>query len=302
VLFVFAFIIAVRRPVVVINDKYFSAVYGEKREKAKAAESTLKVFRRVRIFRIDDFENNEKIAAAIAERYKNPFCVIFPYRYTQAAVIYAESNEQTRAIILEERNLARPVTGKALYIPSSWETDYYRAAYIAAMLAQEPAFFQANRNTLDKKEKTILTLTMESPPNAATEAFESGLAAGGWEGKNTIQSSIGSLQWDSIGAAILISSAGSFIQGEQEIPAVVFSAARPYLFPHYVKVVIDDSVWPLLPGIVKQAGRQPRLPAETEESGAFTGVPLPARIKRSGFQKFPLSLIFRIFWRLKILI
>ncbi|MDR0552052.1 MAG: hypothetical protein LBG72_08575 [Spirochaetaceae bacterium] len=294
-----ALVAVIRRPVIVVNDKFSSAVYGEKRERAKAAEIMLKLIRRVRIFNVDDYDNSDKIAAAIAERFKNPLCVIFPYRYAQAAVIYANAGgtdgavpagRAGRAVILEERNLTRPDTGKALYIPSSWETDYYRAAYIAALLAREPTLMPELRYSIQESSKTITAFTSENLPPQAQQAFESGILSGGWTGKNTAQSSVIPEQIDNIGAAVLISSASSFIQSETGIPSVVFSAASLYMLPSYVKAVVDDSVWALLPGIVRQAV----IPA-ADGDPSITGVPIPAQIKILPFRKIPAKLFLRLY-------
>ncbi|MDR0540247.1 MAG: hypothetical protein LBG74_07080 [Spirochaetaceae bacterium] len=279
--------LAVRREIVVVNDKYFSTMYGEKREKAQALENSIKTLRRVRIFYVDDSENNDIIAQTITERFENPFCVIFPYRYAQAAVLYADANERISTLILSERNLSRPVTGKALYVPPSTEADYYRAARIAGQLAREP---QTKAET-EEAAQTVVVITGESLTDDQKNAVENGLRDSRWAGNYSVISLTSGISSENAAAMVLISSAGSFVQMTRETPCVIFSAAPQYLFPAFIKAAVDDSVWSLMPGLVKQAGQPP---AVLESSGEKTGHPVPAAIKIFPFRQLPWRLFLAL--------
>ncbi|MDR2490097.1 MAG: hypothetical protein LBD20_01695 [Spirochaetaceae bacterium] len=262
VLFVFLIALLVRRPVVVVTDKFFTALYGPHREQAKMLENTFRTQRRVRIFRVGDETDNSVIAKRLSLEIKNPYCVIFPYRYFQIAALYAEENPSIKAYVLSERNLTQPATGKAIYVPTAWQEDFKKAGYLAAMISHisqnRAVEGEARDGRSTNAHKTILLLTHENPLPEAQESFEEGIAQGNWPGDHNILSNAASLPQSSIVSAVLLAPASSFVQGAANVPSIVFSALDLHLLPDFIKIVMDDSPWAMLPSLVQQTAAPPR--------------------------------------------
>ena len=298
ILFVFLMVLLVRRPVVVVTDKFFTTLYGPHREQAKMLESMLRIQRRVRIFRVGDEIDSSAIAQRLSFEIKNPYCVIFPFRYFQAAAAYAEEEPTTRAYVLGERNLSQPATGKAVYVPTAWREDFKKAGYPAAMisyLSQNRAVEgEARDGRSTNAHKIILMLTQENPLPEAQEGFNEGLKQGNWPGVHNILSNASSLSQSSIVSAILLTPASSFVQGATNVPSIVFSALDLHLLPDFIKIVIDDSPWALLPGLVEQIDKKKATFTTNIEKNTIAASPVPAKAKILLNKHIPLSLYIRM--------
>ena len=297
ILFVFLTVLLVRRPVVVVTDKFFTTLYGPRREQAKMLESTLRTQRRVRIFRVGDETDNSATARRLSMEIKNPYCVIFPFRYFQIAALYAEENPGTKAYVLSERNLSQPATGKAIYVPAAWREDFKKAGYLAAMISyisqNRAVEGEARDGRSTNAHKTILLLTQENPLSEAQEGFEEGLKQGNWPGVHNILSNAASLPQSSIVSTIILAPASSFVQGSTNVPSIVFSALDLHLLPDFIKIVMDDSPWAMLPSLVQQtagvSGRE-----RDSESGTLAVQPIPAQVRILLNKQIPLKLYIRM--------
>jgi hypothetical protein len=296
-LFALIFTLLARRPVVLVGDRYFTELYGRKREQAKIMELSVLLLRRVRPFLIDDAGANTEIAEAMLRQFKNPYCVVFPYRYASVANVYAQ-NTPWPVFVLEERNLNRPVTGKACYIPTDWTADFFRAGFFSARLARAGSLAETAGDAGEsappaESEKTILLLSQENLLDAAKQAFEAGLKAGGWNGQNLVASSASQLSLHTISSAVLVSSASSFIQNSTGNPCVVFSAVSKQYMPHFVKVALDDSPLALLAGTVRQTGAVRRGKAG-DIANDRTGKAVPAQARFFLTNGLPPALYLRL--------
>jgi hypothetical protein len=293
-LFALIFTLLARRPVVLVGDRYFTELYGRTREQAKILELSVLLLRRVRPFLIEEAGANTEIADALRRQFKNPYCVVFPYRYASAASVYAE-DAPWPVFVLEERNLNRPVTGNACYIPTDWTADFFRAGFFSARLARAGSLADAAGDTAENPppsdaEKTILLLSQENLLDTAKQAFEAGLKAGGWNGQNLVASSASSLPLHVISSAVLVSSASTFIQNSTGSPCVVFSAVSKQYMPRFVKVALDDSPLGLLAGTVRQAGAARRGDANNDR----TGKAVPAQARFFLTHGLPVALYLRL--------
>jgi hypothetical protein len=256
----FALILFARRPVVAVTDEYFSAIYGKEREKAAALECSIVTMRRVITFNAPADADDETLASLLIS-YRRPFCVVFPFRYAQTAKLYAQKAGAAAVFVLEERNLAPPPLEGVCYVASAWREDFYRALFIAAVLAKNlkktpsASGGEANEKNegADEKDGRVIVLSQETLNDEAGKAVKAGLKAGGIEGGALVVSSVSNYMLKEAESAVLVSSISSFVQLAEDLPALAFTAAPADFLPFYVKAALDDSIWALLPAVVKGA-------------------------------------------------
>jgi hypothetical protein len=229
-----------RPPLLIITDDEFTGIYGVLRTRENQLLTSLKLHRRVKAVRVSSGAGPDVIAFAADAAAKNPFGVIFPYRYYEGACMYAAQYPETPVTV--QAGAVRSKDSEddgVLYVETDKKTDFYRAGLCAAAFALHNQgnilFFQGN------------TVVPED-----REAFIQGLRQQGYEDTPQFVYSSGEFQPDdNISCAVIAGAAVSFLSKPPAIPMIVFSWADPAITSQEVKILFDDSPWALAPQLVK---------------------------------------------------
>lgn len=253
-----ASVLMLRPTVVIVTDDYFSALYGVRREHLKRIEMSAQMFRLVKLARVADEAETDAVVYAVRRAARNAKAAIFPYRYYEAALRYADSAPQTVPIVLLGLNhvpdaASRPEDGEEgartgiVYVRQDEEADFYRAGRIAAILSTRD-----NKGALvPDTNMTVLAISHEQN-GADTEAvFQQGLRDGGSGAACVWRRAGDSYPEDGLSCMVIWGPASGLLYNSLETvtPSVVFSWIDPAFTSANVKVVIDDSPLQLAPAV-----------------------------------------------------
>jgi hypothetical protein len=242
-LVVFAIVFMARAPVVVVGDDYFSAVYGKKREHYKSMEMSARLFRRIKQVRIAVNAQREAIAFAAEDASKNPYFIVFPYRYAESAKKYmSDLPHVTTFITARSSDMVNPIEG-AVMAYTLTDLDYYRAGLCAAMLSQMP------RVNADAKivpvPNSILYIDGVNGSSAEKNLFASGVEKISAESKVTFADTLDPEATipQVFSTVALLNRGYNFLNTNLNSGTrlIVFTWLDPDFTPPNVDIVIDDS-------------------------------------------------------------
>jgi hypothetical protein len=262
---VLAGIFFARKSVVIVTDTAFESLYGTKRALTSRVVNSLRLFRPVRVMTIPSGAGSDQIASAAVHTSSRPLCIVFPYRYEEAAERCAAELSQlkvTAAVFtLGSRFQTSANTGASRFIQSDPLVDMYRAGLFAGII------YESGK---------ILVLESPAIPAAARESFELGVKAGA-AGKENVDAPVfqGAAQNAASTnlACVLIAGgpASAFLGNNAQAHVMLFSWLDPAFTPQDVFAVFDDSHWALLPGIVRTA-LSPDTKLQTPDGGSAAGI------------------------------
>jgi hypothetical protein len=247
-----------RSPVVVITDDVFSAVYGPRREHLKRMEMSARLFRRVKLARIFEDAELDAVVFAAEDAARKPFAAVFPYRYYNAALRYAEENPKIVSVVMSGLNAVPSDSspereGRAIFfIKQDQTSDFYRAGLCAAFLSGRTArpLMLPKR---DDSSKHILVIKNEKTSGEAGDFFEQGIRRGGSGAQGIFKGINDNYPLDNLSCVVFWGPSNGFLYSstENEIPNIVFSWLDPDFISPSAKIIIDDSPLELLPAVVK---------------------------------------------------
>jgi hypothetical protein len=227
-----------RAPVLVVAEESFVAIYGENRLNRESFRSSLALFRPVKPVIIANDAGYDIIPYAITERSLQPYCVIFPSRFSRSAGMYRQLNSTARIVILD--GIYRSEHQDDFYVfRTDIEADYYRAGLVAAALSDNKSgsiavFFDLRQSNVFR--------------NRAREAFLRGVNEYG--GKNALGDPLETMffttfsdYFDSAELSCVVLAGGGieYLDQKAGVPIIMFSWLNPSLVPYDVVLVIDDS-------------------------------------------------------------
>ena len=214
-----------RSPVLIVSEEAFNALYGSKRIKTEILLDSLVMFRRIKMITVADDAGEDIVPPAISEVSSNPYCVLFPFRFTRSARLYREQNPEIPVIIMEGRNTSN-VTGFDYKYKTDLENDLSMAALAASLIAGEGKIAVFLEYTIEKQGK---------------EAFLKGLNEGKAPDTSFYTSFSNYKQIQDLSCAVLAGTGSEFMEGNAEIPVIFVSWLDPGYFPLNVVIVINDS-------------------------------------------------------------
>lgn len=253
-----ASVLMLRPTVVVVTDDYFSAMYGVRREHLKRVEMSARMFRLVKFVRMAEGVETDAVVYAVRNAARNAKAAVFPYRYHDAAVRYADSAPKAVPVVLLGLNPVPPAPAPAadgeegvrtgiVYVRQDEEADFYRAGRVAAILSAR----DGKGAPVPDTNMTVLAISRELN-GADTEAvFQRGLRDGGSGAACVFRRSGDSYPQDELSCAVIWGPASGLLHDSLETvtPTVVFSWVDPAFTSANVKVVIDDSPLQLAPAV-----------------------------------------------------
>ena len=78
------------------------------------------------------------------------------------------------------------------------------------------------------------------------------------------------------------------------MPSIVFSSLDLHLLPDFIKIVMDDSLWAMLPSLVQQTGESPPPDSTAPDIKKLVAQPIPARARILLNKGIPLKLYIRM--------
>ncbi|MDR2785608.1 MAG: hypothetical protein LBB83_06810 [Treponema sp.] len=245
-----------RSPVLIVEDRLFEAIYGPARLRKKQGLLSLKLKRPIRIIRVEENAGDDVVIFAVESAAEIPYCVIFAFRYYDAARRYNREYPDIPAGVSLGRYREPENTGpeRLAIFGTDQKTDLYRAGRLAALLASaspssaspssaSPSSVETPEGQASPAEKppVILVFQDENISGDLRNAFKKGLEDER-NGSNP-RYLIGS-QYQSgtpCDTAVIYGMDADFFGQSGDIPGILFSWLDPALTPLKIKAVFDDS-------------------------------------------------------------
>jgi hypothetical protein len=244
-----------RAPLIVVSDADFDLLYGNQflgRLFQSGLETSLRLLRPVKNVLIPPDAGTDIASFTVAQASDNPYMVIFPYRYAEAAITYASEQTATGKapkVILQTRTKTDSILQRAqnagIYIvETDRERDFYQAGLLAASLSGN---------------KAPVLYTGRDIGDAEAAAFDSGLKNQG------LNKSLETLHFrsgealpspETIGCIVIsgldAGTAAPDLTLNLSVPLLLFSWLDPAVLPSNVWAVFDDSPWALALSLPKE--------------------------------------------------
>jgi hypothetical protein len=247
-----------RAPALLVLDEEFTFLYGARRSVVKRAELSLRLFRRVEVAQVAAGASPDVVAFAAAAAAARPCAALFPARYRQGALRYAEQTPGVPVGTLGGGVLFRSTEGEGFrFIETDKKTDLYRAGRCAALFALRDGggilFFAGDLIGLEDRE-----------------AFVRGLRDQGF-GDNPLFVERGreSAPPEGLSCVVMTSPVENYLENNPSVPMILFSWIDPGSSPRSVKIIFDDSPWALAFEATKALGREGDIPPLVSETLAL---------------------------------
>ena len=262
-----------RPPVLVVTDAPFLELYGKERIKRHMFTSSLALFRWVRPVVTADGASPDMLVAAISQVAGNPYCVLFPGYFAQAAERYHLEFPEIHAALLigytASSGLPQP-DGVLCVYRTDLEADLYRAGLFAGALGLKKSSAEAQRTCFLLQDRYIQA--------AEREVFSRGLKESDSDAVARFSSSALDMPaLESVSCVVLTRSGSEYLDKNARIPLILFTWLDPYMLPAETAAVFDDSAWALVvPAARMAAGNQAEgkipskplvFPRETADNG-----------------------------------
>jgi len=257
--FVLTAVFFCRKPVILVSDRAFTVLYGERRALVKRLTLSLSLFRPIKTIEIAEGAGPDLAAQGAASLSGRPFAVFFPYRYREGARRYLRDRPGSPVVVLGGRRRGPELpsgTGGAddtgiepdepLWIWTDTEADLYRAGIFAGLAAQDEGFYNQG-----------IALYGEGLGEAEKTAFQKGLEKQQWYG-----SLLFSPESTAPPLVCAVALTDFHYNEEGEIHSLIlFSWLDPVLAPRMTLAVFDDSPWVQIGAALKilKEGGQGRL-------------------------------------------
>ncbi|MDR2053103.1 MAG: hypothetical protein LBP80_06795, partial [Treponema sp.] len=237
-----------RAPVLIVEDRVFEAIYGPARLREKQVLLSIELKRPIRIVRVEENAGDDVVVFAVESAAENPYCVIFSFRYYNAARRYNQEYPDIPAGVFLGRYREMQDTGSERFVifGADQKTDLYRAGRLIALLAASspPPGETPEEETSPAQEKipAIFVFQEENISGDLRDAFKKGLEDG--NNRSNPRYLTGSSQSQSgmnCDAAVIYRADADFFAQPGETPGILFSWLDPALTPLKIKVVFDDS-------------------------------------------------------------
>jgi hypothetical protein len=243
-------ILYTRPPVLIVTEQTFIDIYGRERLQNESFFSSIAMFRPVKTVMVANDASDDIVPFAVAEISSNPYCVLFPLRFTRSARLYAEQNPEIPVVILEGRypeneNPAERLLGidkSSFFIyKTDINDDFYRTGLVITALKVEPVQNEDDSPPeTDKKGKIIVFLDRNL--NQMKDVFLRGLVDMGNLYETYFHNSFSQYsEQPDISCVILAGIGSEYFEKKMDVPVIAFTWLNPFLLPSDVVMVINDS-------------------------------------------------------------
>jgi hypothetical protein len=252
-----ALFFTLRSPVLVLSDEPFVLLYGKQRILIQRLYASISMGRRVSQVIVSDTAGTDLVVLAIEEAVSRPWCVVFPYRYEDAARRYHEQYPEIPVVLLSGQGMnTRQPDDEGLFFEFSNDAmlDFYRIGQFAAILC---------RDTPGK----IPVFIPNAYPTDSKNAFLQGFNRIECESEPYFFTSYSQLPANEVFPAAVISPRTDFQEKKSGVPLILFTWLDPALTSPDTIIVMDDSAWAQLPAALKMV-------KERRKSGEIPSKPL----------------------------
>jgi hypothetical protein len=250
---VFALFFSIRRPVLVVTDEMFVALYGERRLKKRQLELSLLAGRKVKPVLVAEGAGPDILAVAIQDISSLPYCVIFPFRYAEGARQFYASFPKIPAILLQGRhNMGNRSSGFGVNSDDSGETDLFFEFFTDTELDY---YRMGKCATIIGREKTGKLPVFQDPPGNSIEqdAFLKGFRGDVDELVPFFVNSTAHLGSGSDFPVAILSGPGrDFYDRNSKAKLLLFTWLEPSLTSRETFVIFDDSPWAQAAEVLKK--------------------------------------------------
>jgi hypothetical protein len=265
-----AFVFVFRAPALIITDTSFAALYGTSRIRRRQAVVSLALFRRVKPVTVADGVGSDVLMFAIEEVASRPYCVLFPYRYSEAAKRYREQAPEIPVVLMEGRiNGPGQAVGAegVLTFRTDRETDYYRAGLCAGSIGVsrqkaenmgEAGVERSGKTGPENPEPGRVAFLYDRFSRIEErDLFARGLREAGLETAPLFVNSANQIaDTRDIACVVLAGSGAEYLDRNLKIPVILFSWLDPALTPRETVLIFDDSAWALAVPAVRMAVKE----------------------------------------------
>ncbi|MDR1930713.1 MAG: hypothetical protein LBQ44_08805 [Treponema sp.] len=260
-----------RKPVILVNDRVFLDLYGERRTRIEGILSSLRLFRRVLPVYVAPEAGPDLVslaaASAAGKSYSGPCAVVFPYRFRDGAGRFFRTYPDIPVVVLGgniesgfeagETGAIRLVRDGPARFGADLLTDFYRAGSMAALCARGGPGKGGPRDQGGNSPASEVLFFGDFSQNGGEisagerEAFERGLSEQGFSGASRyIRSDSDFTPGGSLPGCVVVRDGGvSYLEafpGPEMPPVLLFSWIDPAAVPAETLAVFDDSPWALL--------------------------------------------------------
>jgi len=263
-----------RPPVLVVTDAPFLELYGRERIKRHMAASSLTLFRWVRPVVTADGASPDILVAAISQISRNPYCVLFPGYFAQAAERYHQEFPETQAALLIGYNASSDLPqpdGVLCVYRTDINADMYRAGLFAGVLGLKKSPPEAPKTCFFLQDRFIQA--------AEREVFSRGLSESDSRAVARFVNSASDMPaLEGISCVVLSRSGAEYLDKNAKIPLILFTWLDPYMLPAETAVAFDDSTWALVVPATRMAvssqaeGKIPSKPLVFSRETADNGI------------------------------
>lgn len=238
-----------RKPVVLVGDRAFDAIYGEKRAEYSRFALSLRFFRPIKTIAMVPGAGPDLVCQGAISLSRRPFAVFFPYRYREAAGRYLQARPGAAVAVLAGRELPDEGAGYdsgepglPLWFFTDTETDLRRAGAFAGVFArfclQNPVLNEDG--IVQTTQKVAVFYDKLSETEKA--AFKAGLENQGYTPQPLF---LADPPEEQIACAVLIDSFQAVSDWSAE-SLIIFSWLDPAMAPGRALAIFDDSPWAVL--------------------------------------------------------
>ena len=269
-----------RRPVVLVTDFAFTALYGEQRTAVKKICLSALFFRQVKTAFVTETAGPDLVSLAARMASTRPYAVFFPYRYRDGALRYIGDYPDVSVAVLagREKPLETPDPAVSVDVPAglAWYstdtlTDFYRGGFCAGLLAVSSGEILVQAGTVSTEQRSALLQGVEE--SAGPQAISRVRFTNRDFSEET-------------SCAVIASGGEVFFRREPAVPFILYSWLDPAAVPAEAAVIFSDSPWEILPEALKllEKGQfEGIIPSVPWVPGSKTAGISAGRIKRLNF-------------------
>ena len=251
ILVTFSVIFYLRAPVLIVAEEVFIEIYGAKRLRRESFRNSLLLFRDIKTVVVANDISDDLVPFSVDSVSKQPYCVLFPLRFTNSAMIYHGANPGIMVIILDGRNNnefkinSNPETSNLFKYATDIEADFFRAGVISAAFQLPPP--ENEESPVNENQKRHIIVFLESHLNQLygqkiKESFKQGINQHENPPEPLFYTSFSEFTGNfNLSCVILAGSGSEYLDNKSGVPVIMFSWLDPYLTTSDTVLVIDDS-------------------------------------------------------------
>jgi hypothetical protein len=257
----------IRSPVLIVTDVPFAALYGKTHLRRQQFSASLALFRRVKPVLVADGAGSDVVNFAIQKAASQPFCVLFAYNQTAAALFFHEQIPKTPVVLISGLVSVPEIPspdGFLCVYGVDRPVDLYRAGLFAGILGNVSQKQPQKTKNKDKSaavspettSKTYVLWQDRYVKTAERELFSRGIREHDPESVIIFANSSTEIPDKEISCIVLTGAGAEHLGKNPQMPLILFSWMDPAFTAQEVAVLFDDSAWAVVVPAVRMAAQK----------------------------------------------